>query len=187
MGLKAREHSLWSLAAFVWGFAEAMLFFVIPDVLLTMAALRLGLRPALGLCVVAALGAMVGGLVMWHWGASDVADARHALLGVPALGPDLLARVQGQTRQGWALHLALGPLSGTPYKIYAVEAGAAGVNPFVFAAVSFLARLPRFLLTTSLTAWVRSLLRRATVPLSPYLLLALAWVVNYAIYFYLRR
>jgi membrane protein YqaA with SNARE-associated domain len=177
---------IWVLGALLWGFAEASLFFLIPDVLLTVAAVRFGLRPALGLCLVAVIGAVIGGLIMWHWGASDAAAARHALLQVPAIGPDLLARVQTQMSESWALHLALGPLTGTPYKIFAVEAGASGINPVLFALVSFVARLPRFLATTAAAALVHGAMRRRRVELSPYMLLALAWSVNYAIYFYLR-
>ena len=79
------------------------------------------------------------------------------------------------------------PLTGTPYKIYAVEAGAANINVFVFAAVSFVARLPRFLATTALAAIVHAYMKRRRVAVSPYVILAIVWIANYAIYFYLRR
>jgi membrane protein YqaA with SNARE-associated domain len=177
---------IWLAGALLWGFAEATLFFLIPDMLLTIAALRFGWRRALTLCPLAALGAVIGGLVMWHWGAHDVAGARQALLRVPAIGPDLLARVQLEIGQGWALHLIKGPLTGTPYKIYAVEAGAGGINPVVFALVSFLARLPRFIATTLAAAAMQTVLKRSGLRLSPYAVLAAAWLLNYVIYFYVR-
>jgi membrane protein YqaA with SNARE-associated domain len=177
---------IWALGAALWGFAEATLFFIVPDLLLNAAVLRLGLRKALWLCAVAAFGAMTGGLAMWHWGASDAGAARAALLNVPAVGPDLLARVQGEISSGWALHLALGPFTGAPYKLYAVEAGAAGVSPWLFALVSVPARLPRFIATTLLTALAQKVLTRWRVTFSPYALLALVWAVDYAFYFYMR-
>lgn len=178
---------IWLLAAALWGFAEATLFFIVPDVFLTAAAVHLGLSKALRLCVAAAVGATIGGVLMWHWGAADADTARHALLHVPAIAEDLLTRVRAETAQGWAAHLALGPLTGTPYKIYAVEAGAANINAFVFAAVSFVARLPRFLVTTVLAAAVHAYMNRRDVVVSPYVILAIVWIVNYAIYFYLRN
>jgi len=177
---------IWAVAVLLWGFAEATLFFIVPDVLLNVAALRLGLRKALWLCPAAAAGAMLGGVLMWYWGARDIESARQAVLQVPAVGPDLLARVTHEITQGWAFHMARGPFTGAPYKLYAVEAGAAGINPFLFAAVSIPARLPRFLATTIATALMQRALTRWRIPVSPYVPLALAWIVNYAIYFYLR-
>ena len=66
-------------AAFAWGFAEATLFFVVPDVWLTLIAVRRGLRPALVACGWALAGALAGGLAMYAWGAFDTATAREAL------------------------------------------------------------------------------------------------------------
>src|SRR5262249_32302455 len=110
---------IWATASLVRGFAEATLFFVVPDVLLTVAAVRIGLRRTLPLSLVAARGAVSGGMVMWHWGAPEAEAARNALLQVPAVGVDQLERVGTELSQDWAVNLALGPLSGTPYKIYA--------------------------------------------------------------------
>ena len=50
--------------AFVWGAAEAFLFFIVPDVLIGYAALRRGARAGLIAAVLAALGASVGGAAM---------------------------------------------------------------------------------------------------------------------------
>ena len=40
-------HKLWIVASALWGFAEATVFFVVPDVILTMTAVRCGLRTGL--------------------------------------------------------------------------------------------------------------------------------------------
>jgi hypothetical protein len=129
---------------------------------------------------------VLGGIVMWQWGARDPEGARHVLLQIPAVGADLLARVKGEIAQGWALNLARGPFTGAPYKIYAAEAGAAGIDLVAFAAWSFVARLPRFIATTVMAALLQAGLRRWRVPVSPYALTALFWAVDYAVYFWRR-
>ncbi|MGQ0656531.1 MAG: hypothetical protein ACT4NU_00285 [Chromatiales bacterium] len=48
--------------------------------------------------------------------------------------------MEAQIRAHGIAALVLGPLSGTPYKIYAVQADALGVNIWQFLAVSLPAR-----------------------------------------------
>lgn len=184
MGLK--NAPWWFTAAFAWGFAEATFFFIVPDLVMTAAVLALGFRPALRLAVAAATGAVLGGLIMWGWGAGDIAAARAFLLSVPLLGEDLLARVQAEMGAGWPVKLTLGAISGAPYKIYAAEAGAASIHPLVFAIVSFAARMARFALAIAITALGRALaVRLGLGRLAPYGL-ALAWIAIYAVYASIR-
>ena len=82
------------------GLAEATLFFVVPDVLLSAIALR-NSRAALRCCAIASI---------------------------------------------------FGLLTATPYKVYAVQASAAGIPLWLFLGLSPIARLPRFLLATPLAA-----------------------------------
>ncbi len=72
--------------AFVWGLAEATVFFIVPDVFLTFVACR-DLRSALKTTVAAVCGALVGGLIMYSFG------QRAILLRVPGIHPDLIASV----------------------------------------------------------------------------------------------
>ena len=125
MGVK--DPRLWLAGAVLWGFAEATFFFIVPDLLLTAAALAFGLRRAFRLAAFTALAAAFGGLLMMRWGAGDADAARASLLSVPLLGDDLLARVQQEMQGAWPVNLALGAVTGAPYKSYAVEAGAAVV------------------------------------------------------------
>ncbi|PYM57785.1 MAG: hypothetical protein DMD79_19785, partial [Candidatus Rokuibacteriota bacterium] len=74
--------------------AEATVFFVVPDVLITYAAVRWNFRAGLKLSLVTALAAAAGGAVLWWWGAVDANAARAAMLRVPAIGPDLLEKAR---------------------------------------------------------------------------------------------
>lgn len=89
---------IWLIAAAVWGVAEASVFFVVPDVLLTLATLRFGFRTGLRLSVITAASAALAGLGMLLWGKSDPVFARHMMLLVPAIGPDLLARAHAEVQ-----------------------------------------------------------------------------------------
>jgi membrane protein YqaA with SNARE-associated domain len=175
---------MWFVIAALWGISEATFFFIVPDVLITATVLRFDLRRALLLAATAALFASLAGLFMWHWGHHDADAARTFLRTVPLIGPDLIDRATGEMQEGWALHLVTGAMTGVPYKIYAVEAGAAGINPALFFLASFVARFARFAATAVLMAlgrWilVRIHLRRAGWQ---YALWSVSWVLIYAVY-----
>jgi membrane protein YqaA with SNARE-associated domain len=170
------------LLALVWGFAEATLFFVVPDVLLTFMALE-NRRTALVACGAAVVGAVVGGYLMYSISHAD-ADAATAMLdAVPAISPAMIERVRSSLASSGAMALFLGPLTGTPYKIYAAQSGALGLGLPAFLLVSAPARGLRFAALVLGTSWV------STGRLPPWslrrkrLLLALLWVVFYAAYF----
>src|SRR5688572_10094117 len=111
--------------ALAWGFAEATLLFIVPDVLTTWIALRSG-RRAWHACVWALAGALIGGSAMWLWGRHNAPAALHALDDIPAISPDMCDRVAQEIQQDGSVALLRGPIGGVPYKIYAVQAGAAG-------------------------------------------------------------
>ena len=144
----------------VWGFAEATVFFIVPDLLLTGALILFGLSAALRMAGAAALAASLGGAILLVLGAQDPELARAIVLSVPLIGDDLLARVQGEMLSGWPGHLMVGAISGAPFKIYAVEAGATGVPALAFILVGLVARFARFCLLIGLFCGVGLILRR---------------------------
>jgi hypothetical protein len=171
------------LIAGLWGFAEATLFFLVPDIWLTAIAVRRGLKPALLACLAALAGALLGGLAMYGWGASNPETARAVLDWVPGINVAMIAEVQTALNEDGAMAMFLGPLQGVPYKIYAVEAAGAGVGLATFLIISVPARLLRFLLV-SLVAWsISAALARHVGPRPRTALLAGAWIIFYAAYF----
>ena len=180
MGVKDKRW--WFLGACLWAFAEATAFFIVPDLLLTAAVLVFGLAVALRFAAAAAIAAAAGGWLMWNFGAGDADGARGFVLSVPLIGEDLISRVRDEIAGAWGPNLALGAVTGAPYKIYAVEAGAAGVNPLAFAVVSIAARFARFALTIGLAALGAEALRRLGRRRLAPVLLAGAWGLIYAGY-----
>ncbi len=177
-----RNVRFWIAGAAFWGYAEATFFFIVPDILLTAAVLVFGLWRTLRLALVAAASAAIGGCVMWILGADDVEMGRAFLLSVPLIGDDLLMRVQSEITGAWPVNLTLGAITGAPYKIYAVEAGAANVNAFLFLVVSFIARALRFALSIGLAGAGFALARRVGLGRFNAAGLAFAWATIYAAY-----
>lgn len=133
------------LTALLWGFAEATLFFIVPDVWLTLMALRGTGRAIIG-SLYAALGALISGCVMYLWGQMSPDTALAVMDMIPAVSQSLIRRVQGELSSMGLLALFVGPFSGAPYKLYAVLSGAMGVPLPLFALISIPARLARFIL-----------------------------------------
>jgi hypothetical protein len=168
-----------------WGFAEATLFFVVPDVWIGLLALfswRSGARAVAW----AVIGALTGGALMYGVGAQLDRDRSARLLdAVPAISSRMVGRVEKEMRERGPASMLLGPLRGTPYKIYARTAG---VQEQPLAAVllwTIPARGARFVLIAIAAALWGRLVRRIT-PRIDWLLgsYVLAWAVFYVGYFW---
>jgi membrane protein YqaA with SNARE-associated domain len=168
--------------AFLWGLAEATLFFIVPDVLLSLLALKDRSRAwvASGYAIA---GALVGGGLMYHWAAHDAEHVRSLLVALPAISPELLEQVRQQLDSLGYASLFVGAFSGVPYKIYATEASAAALPLATFLVLTIPARALRFLLVVALVNWIA---QRWTMDLKPTTRAVLAltcWVLFYGWYF----
>jgi membrane protein YqaA with SNARE-associated domain len=166
------------VVAFLWGLAEATLFFIVPDVFLTAIGCR-ALRPAMKATFAALLGALVGGAIMFGYG------QRRLVEHVPGVSPRLVDSVDADLRERGILAVLTGPLKGVPYKIYAVEWHARGGALLPFLLISIPARCVRFALSVLVARGVANLLarwtqRRVGVELT---ILTIFWVAFYAFYF----
>ncbi|PZO53309.1 MAG: hypothetical protein DCF16_07525 [Alphaproteobacteria bacterium] len=177
-----RAHAL-NIAAFFWGVAEATLFFFVPDVLLTYIGVKQGPRAAAMASLIAALGAAVGGVLMFAWSQSDPNGAYAAVLAVPAISAEMAREAAAAMDANWFAATLLGPLSSTPFKLYAILAPHAGVTLPAFAAASIIARLPRFLIVGVGAAFLARQLRRRLNESQLLWLTAGAWILFYATFF----
>jgi membrane protein YqaA with SNARE-associated domain len=171
-----------NLFALLWGFAEATLFFIVPDVLLSLIALE-SRRRAWVASGFAVAGALLGGGLMFHWAGLDAEQARQALAVIPAISSEMLSQVRQQLESAGLASLFAGSITGVPYKTYAVEAGALGLPLAGFLLVSIPARALRFLAVTALVGWIaRRWMGRMTHGQRVGAALA-GWLVFYAWYF----
>lgn len=169
-------------AAAVWGLAEATLFFIVPDVLLSLIAVR-DRRLALRACGTALAGALAGGVLMYAWGARDAAGVQAWLDAVPAVSTGLIDDVARALGAEGFVAMLLGPLSGTPYKLYAAQSGALGLSFALFVLVSIPARLVRFLAISLFAAWVAARLPAAWPVRWRQGIALVVWAVFYTVYF----
>jgi len=170
-----------ALASF-WGIAEATFFIIVPDVLLSWIALR-SYKRALLACCWATGGALLGGGILWYIGQNDPVASRAFFAALPAIDDSMIANVQSQLSDTGLRALFVGPLIGTPYKIYAIEAAHLGYGLGIFLLISLPARLIRFLLVSIVAAGLSKLLSRRLSLSHLHALHILFWISLYAWYF----
>lgn len=147
--------------AFTWGFAEATVFFVVPDAWTSAVGLR---RPgrAQALTLTATAGAVFGGAVVHRWSArTDPARSATLAARIPAISPTMVAKVDAQMGTRGFPALMIGPFTGTPYKLYARSAAAQGMPLSGLALWTLPARLARFVPVTAVISGIAALARRS--------------------------
>ncbi|MER0236985.1 hypothetical protein [Fulvimarina sp. MAC8] len=171
------------LFAALWGFGEASLFFVVPDVLISFVAVRYGLTKALMLGGFAALAAAMAGAFMAYWGASDAEAAIAMLAQIPAIEEALIEATRTRLAEDGYWAVLSGAVTGVPYKIFAVLAGEAGWSIFAFALISIPIRFCRFALTAALAGLVGRILVAGIGMRWALAALCGFWILLYAYYF----
>src|SRR6476620_2360285 len=177
-----RPWVLW--VGLLWGLAEATLFFIVPDVLLTLVAL-FSFRRAARVLAYILLGALAGGTIMFYLGAKNPAEAKAIVLHVPFVSAAMFDKTaQSFQRDGiWAL--TKGPGNGIPYKVYCVQASR-HCGLLLFLVVSLLARLERFALFWLIAGAIgfsfRKHIRRQ--PRISVAVHACIWILGYAWYWF---
>jgi membrane protein YqaA with SNARE-associated domain len=174
MGLK--------LVAALWGFAEATLFFIVPDILMSAVGIK-DLRRALVTSLWTLAGALLGGLLMYFWGAEDHATATAVIDRVPAISGAMLDDVRNSLSEQGLIAVLLGPLFGIPYKTFAINASTTGISLLSFMLISIPARLIRFVLIIVLVHYTARLLARHWAMSRVYAVFGAAWITFYVTYF----
>jgi membrane protein YqaA with SNARE-associated domain len=174
-----------NLIAFIWGLAEATLFFIVPDVALSIIALK-GINLGLVACLYALSGALAGGTIMFYWGRADIEKVSRILIMIPAIRPKDIERIRSDLQKSGVVAILFGPIIGIPYKIYAAYAHSV-MSIFRFLLISIPARIVRFVLLTFATPYIIDKL----LPNAPYMLqvqvVLILWVIFYSIYFVVKR
>ena len=170
------------ILAFIWGCAEATLFFIVPDVFLTLVAI---IRPerVWRACFAAALGALVGGVILFVWASLSPHSATNALLALPAIDEALIARANAQLTEFGVPAFFIGAFSGIPFKLYVLSAATGSLALPLLIAIALPVRLARFWLVALIARMISdgALTRRPLrLKIAVWLI---AWLVFYALYF----
>lgn len=169
--------------AFLWGFAEATVFFLVPDIFLGFAAI-FNWRKSLHFAAATVAGALLGGALMYGFAANSPPAADRVLTAIPLIDAAMVADVRLQVEASGLSALVTGPWQGIPYKIFAVQAGAQGLPFSRFLLFTILARSERLLPVALLAAafgrfWRDFIQRRTRLITGAYLAL---WAGIYLIY-----
>ena len=144
--------------SFAWGFAEATLFFIVPDVWLSLVAIFSVRRLWRHLAATIA-GAVAGGALIFLWAQTNPNFALAVVRKVPFVTEQMFVHVDVSFQTRGIAAVYLGPLTGTPYKIYAVAAPRfVPFASFLFATIP--ARGWRFVLICLFSAACAAVLRK---------------------------
>ena len=186
--LRDRAATPWAAGVgLLWGFAEATLFFIVPDVLLGAVAL-FAPRAAPRLLAFTLAGALAGGALTYGV-ASELrpSQSESVLDRVPTVKDSAIHRVEREMREDGPRSIVYGPLRmGTPYKLYARAAAVEDEGFSSFFLWSIPGRLERMLPVTLVAALVGFLARgwiarRPRAVLGSYGALWLAVYIVYAV------
>ncbi len=153
-----------------------------PDVLLTFAVLRFGWRRALTLAGYAAAGVLCGSAAMYAWTVRDGRAMLDLVETLPGIGQLLIVEASLDVLSTDRFSAVFqGVLTGTPYKLYAIMAGARQFNLALLPLIA-LACFVRFVLSVLVTELGRRGLGALGIGRHAPLILALIWVLFYAAY-----
>ncbi len=170
--------------SFVWASAEAVAFFLVPDIPVGATAIvepRRWWRPALA----AMGGSVVGGLAMF-WFASTFPDAAGTLLSlVPGIPERMVVEAGSALDDVGPVAVVGAPFRGIPYKVYAVGAAARTEDLLAFLLWTIPSRAIRMVPISAGCALARVVWSRVLGwPLRNALALyAVIWVAIYVAYF----
>jgi membrane protein YqaA with SNARE-associated domain len=171
------------LGAFLWGVAEATLFVIVPDVLLSIAVIQRGWRTAFPLVGWAVAGALLGGAGAYQWSAGHPDTAAAFLDSLPAISPAMIETARADLAREGLWVLVIGAFTGVPYKIFAMMAPAAGIKLLPFLLASIPARVARFVLAVLIVGVVNDRLAPILSRRTRLVLLGSFWLLFYAAFF----
>jgi membrane protein YqaA with SNARE-associated domain len=165
-----------------WGFSEAVVFFVIPDVFLTLIAIRSGFRRSLRLALIATAGAVLGGVVTYGWAVLHPSSALAVMERLPGIDPTMIDAVRADVATHGNAALLAGPWQGRPYKLYAFASGDLGLSALGLAMLTIPGRLARFAVGVAVASYLRWFLARWIPQRALIALWSAFWLLVYTAY-----
>ena len=180
-GFVSSRAALWVGAG--WGFAEASLFFIVPDAWLGLVALFAPRRMLLTLGAILA-GAAVGAVCLYLATMTWADELTDLILALPAIAPADLEQARGQLQDDGAGAILPAFVDGRAVKLYVHGAALDGIGLPEVVVFTVLNRLLRLLLVGGVMAAIGSV-GHSIVARSPRAAAALyvaGWIVFYAAY-----
>lgn len=170
----------------LWGFAEATVFFIVPDVLTSRLALTHGPAKAFVSCLFAVAGALAGGTLLFCIARFSPETAQSLLAAfdhIPGISPTLIETARQHVATHGPAALFVSSAAGIPYKVCSLQAALGGVSFPAFLLMSFLARSLRFAAVTTIAVLCQRLFLHRFSPKTRTLIHLAVWTAFYAWYF----
>jgi hypothetical protein len=179
----ARNERAAGWAGFLWGFAEGLFFFIVPDVYVTFATLY-SIRAGVTAWIASIAGSLVAVSVIYLLSSAGVAYVRF-LAAVPGISWTMIEHVKALLRAGGLPYTPLLITGGVPLKVYAGMAFSLGMSLGAVLLWTVFARLVRIAPVFLLAAATRLLFKRSIDQHAAgwCILLAAAWAIFYTLYF----
>jgi hypothetical protein len=171
-----------NIVAFVWGMAEATLFFIVPDVWLSIIAVK-NLKNGLIACCWALAGALIGGSAIYLLSRNSAINLLEIYMQLPAVTSSLILSVAEKLETQGIFAILFAPLAGIPYKLYAAQASSTGIGLSAFMLISIPARLIRFVTVAVFAHFIFMLLNKSPIKLNSSYSLIVFWILFYIYYF----
>ncbi|MBB6424209.1 hypothetical protein [Jeotgalicoccus coquinae] len=168
---------------FIWGFSEAVWFFIIPDVILSLYALQIKkFKYVLYANAVAVTGAVIGGTGIFIWSSFNAEQAEAFMMGIPAVHGYMIEHVHRTMAGSTFTALITGPLFGVPYKLFAAAAPEyTGIALFLLFTVP--SRLLRFIIVSSIAYVLSNYIFKTLGARIKIIIWLCVWMIVYVIYF----
>jgi hypothetical protein len=180
----ARDERLARHAGFWWGLAEGLVFFIVPDVYISLAAL-FSLRAGAVAWLASIAGSAVAISLIYLLSVVLGLDYLGSLEWIPGISDSLIARVGRRLAADGLPFTPLLALGGVPLKLYAALAFSLGLSLGSVLLWTIFARIVRIAPTFALVAAMRLLFRRRIdAHAIPWCALhGLSWLAFYVFYF----
>lgn len=120
---------------------------------------------------------------MWLIGRDNPEQVRHFFTFLPAITADMVVDVNKQLENNGLVALFVGPLTGTPYKIYALEAASLGYGLGILLLISLPARLLRFVIVSLVAGTICQMLSSRVSLRKLRIIHLVFWLGLYGVYF----
>ena len=171
--------------AFLWGLAEGLVFFVVPDVYVGFVAI-FSASAGLSALVFSVIGSLVSAVVVFLVTPLLGKNLNHLLLHIPGISEKMIQGVVHALQTNGFLSLINAPLSGVPYKIYSVNAALQHFPLFQYLLWSIPSRLERILPVTIVALILGRLFKKNILAFTTIWIVgyALLWVIIYIFYYH---
>lgn len=179
---------MFNLIGFLWGFLEATIFFIVPDVYLTGVVLKANNKKTFEVFLYCLFGAALGGALVYYFACIYSSQTLSWLGWIPGISGKLIQDVRLSIASQGLLTMFQGMFQGVPYKLFAAAWGEKGGNFLSFILLSVLARGSRFLVSMLATVFLRDLgikiFKIKNWNIWQWVIYCIFWLVVYSVYFY---